>query len=129
MERDEIMGMVRNILDQLPDHIRENIKNLEFIIEDRPNFEIKRRFRGAMLLGLYQGVPLPKRGPGYTFVLPDRISLFYENLMKVIRDDGEWPRVLKDVILHEIGHYFGFNEMEIRKLMDEMEPETDKGMD
>ncbi|MBP8933492.1 MAG: metallopeptidase family protein [Candidatus Atribacteria bacterium] len=123
MERERIMDMVRDILDQLPDHIRENIKNLEFIIEDRPNPEIRSQFRGAKLLGLYQGIPLPKRGPGYTFVLPDRISLFYENLLSIVQNDKEWPRVLKDVILHEIGHYFGFNEIEIRKLMDEMIPE------
>ena len=120
MERERIMDMVRDILDQLPDHIRENIKNLEFIIEDRPNPEIRSQFRGAKLLGLYQGIPLPKRGPGYTFVLPDRISLFYENLLSIVQNDEEWPQVLKDVILHEIGHYFGFNEIEIRTLMDEM---------
>lgn len=129
MEREEIIGIVREIIDQLPDHIRENIKNLEFIIEDRPNPEIKRQFHGAMILGLYQGIPLPKRGPGYTFVLPDRISLFYENLKKVVQNDGEWSRVLQDVILHEIGHYYGFNEMEIRKIMDEMKPKTEKEMD
>lgn len=129
MEREEIIGIVRDIIDQLPDHIRENIKNLEFIIEDQPNSEIKRQFHGAMILGLYQGIPLPKRGPGYTFVLPDRISLFYENLKKVVQNDGEWPRVLQDVILHEIGHYYGFNEMEIRKIMDEMKPKTEKEMD
>ena len=129
MEREEIIGIVREIIDQLPDHIRENIKNLEFIIEDRPNPEIKRQFHGAMILGLYQGIPLPKRGPGYTFVLPDRISLFYENLKKVVQNDGDWPRVLQDVILHEIGHYYGFNEMEIRKIMDEMKPKTEKEMD
>lgn len=129
MEREEIIGIVREIIDQLPDHIRENIKNLEFIIEDRPNPEIKRQFHGAMILGLYQGIPLPKRGPGYTFVLHDRISLFYENLKKVVQNDGEWPRVLQDVILHEIGHYYGFNEMEIRKIMDEMKPKTEKEMD
>jgi len=123
MERERIMDIVRDILDQLPAHIRENIRNLEFIIEDRPNPAIKSQFHGAKLLGLYQGIPLPKRGPGYTFVLPDRISLFYENLLKVVQNDEEWPRVLKDVILHEIGHYFGFNEIEIRKLMDEMIPE------
>lgn len=129
MEREEIIGIVRDIIDQLPDHIRENIKNLEFIIEDRPNPEIKRQFHGAMILGLYQGIPLPKRGPGYTFVLPDRISLFYENLKKVVQNDGEWQRVLQDVILHEIGHYYGFNEIEIRKIMDEMKPKTEKEMD
>ncbi|NLJ47992.1 MAG: metallopeptidase family protein [Candidatus Atribacteria bacterium] len=123
MKKEHIMIMVRDILDQLPDDIQENIKNLEFIIEDRPNAEIRRQFRGSMLLGLYHGVPLPKRGPGYTFLLPDRISLFYENLLKAVNDEKEWPKVLKEVILHEIGHYFGFNEIEIRKLMNEMTPE------
>ncbi len=123
MDREQIMVLVRDIINQLPNPIRENIKNLEFIIEDRPSPEIRRQFRGAMLLGLYQGVPLPKRGPGYTFVLPDRISLFYENLMRVVVDEKDWPRVLKDVILHEIGHYFGFDEIGIRQLMDEMKPE------
>lgn len=123
MDREHIMILVRDILDQLPDHIRENIENLDFIIENQPSPDIRRQYRGALLLGLYQGVPLPKRGPGYTFVLPDRISLYYENLLKVVREDIEWPRVLKEVILHEIGHYFGFDETEIRQLMEEMKTE------
>jgi len=123
MDREQIMILVQNIIEQLPDHIRENIKNLDFIIEDRPSPDIRHQYRGTMVLGLYQGVPLPKRGPGYTFVLPDRISLFYENLMKVVGDEREWSRVLKDVVLHEIGHYFGFDERGIRQLMNEMKPE------
>jgi len=43
--------------------------------------------------------------------------------LKAVHDEKEWPKVLKEVILHEIGHYFGFNEIEIRKLMNEMTPE------
>lgn len=62
-----------------------------------------------MCLGLYRGVPLPERGsPGYTFVLPDQIIISSKSIWKVAPSDEAFRKKVKEVLLHERGHYFGF---------------------
>ena len=57
--------------------------NVEVFVEDRPP--------GGQpgLLGLYQGVPLTQRGNHYAGALPDRITLFRENIQRIARNDDE----------------------------------------
>jgi predicted Zn-dependent protease with MMP-like domain len=69
------------------------------------------------LLGLYRGIPLPQRGTWYgaTPVLPDRISLYRKNIEAGVRSDEELAARIREVLIHEIGHYFGMSEKEIRQ--------------
>src|SRR5687767_3721763 len=56
-------------LTSLPDELRRSISNVEIVIEEEPPF-------GQPLLGLYQGIPLTRRGSGYSGALPDKITIF-----------------------------------------------------
>ncbi|HSV30576.1 MAG TPA: metallopeptidase family protein [Atribacteraceae bacterium] len=118
--------LINDIVDALPDKIRDNLVNVEFLIEERPSFDTIRSAGSSQLLGLYHGIPLNKRGRGYTFVLPDRIILYQKNIARISRTFDEWRNNVRKVVLHEIGHYFGFNEREIRELMNEY-PEEPTG--
>ncbi|MCX6089153.1 MAG: metallopeptidase family protein [Candidatus Atribacteria bacterium] len=121
MDRKTLELLIAEVVTQLPGSIRENIKNVEFIIEDLPHPSLSRQFGNNLLLGLYQGIPLPKRGEGYTFVLPDRIVLYQKNLERVVGEDNVWREKIREVVLHEIGHYFGFNEPAIQELMEQLD--------
>ena len=68
------------------------------------------------LLGLYQGIPLTQRGSYYGMapVIPDTITLYRKNIEAICRTDDEVRRQIVDTLIHEIGHYFGMNEDEIR---------------
>lgn len=119
MRREEFEEIINELIDKLPEYFKGNMKNVGIVLEDRPSKELLREIgiRGGKLLGLYQGVPLTKRGLGYNGVLPDRIILF----MKEIEEEAERENVpivekIKNVLYHEIGHYFGLNEEELRKL-------------
>jgi RNA polymerase sigma factor (sigma-70 family) len=65
--------LVARALDDLPAEFREQMRNIEIVVEDEPSPE---QLRGdGELLGLYEGVPLTDRGAMEPY-LPDRISIF-----------------------------------------------------
>lgn len=111
MTREEFEKTVKDSLRNLPKILREKIENVEIVIEDEP-------IPQKSLLGLYQGVPLKKRGIWYGNVLPDKITLFKTNIERFGKDEDGIKRLIRDVLLHEIGHYFGFDEEELRELSD-----------
>jgi len=108
MEREEFETVVRDSLKTLPKFIRDKLKNIDIVIEDQPIMH-------RSLLGLYQGVPLKKRGFWYGNVMPDRIILFKNNIERISRNEAEMVELIHKVVIHEIGHYFGFDEEDLRK--------------
>lgn len=88
------------------------MKNIDIVVEDEPIAQ-------TSLLGLYQGVPFKHRGVWYGNVLPDRIVLFKRNIERVSRTDEEIKNWVREVLIHEIGHYFGFSESDLRRLSSE----------
>lgn len=103
---------------ELPKHLREKIENVGFVIEEevRPAAlqELKINYQGT-LLGLYQGVPLAKRGVNYFLVLPDKITIFKKPIENLAGNDKEMiKKIIHDVVHHEIAHYFGMSETEVR---------------
>jgi predicted Zn-dependent protease with MMP-like domain len=96
--------IIQTALDSLPAELRERISNVEVVVEDEPPF-------GQPLLGLYQGVPLTRRGTGYNGALPDKITIYRGPLERLYGYD---PVVLEDrvrhVVLHEVAHHFGISD-------------------
>ncbi len=118
--KEEFENLVEEALEEIPEYFKKHIKNLEFIVKEYPSVnELKRVniYGRGILLGLYEGVPLRKRGPGYQGVLPDRITLY---MYPIIDEAGRLRMPLKEkikkVLMHEIGHYFGLSEAELREL-------------
>jgi predicted Zn-dependent protease with MMP-like domain len=70
---------------------------------------------GDTLLGLYQGVPLTQRGSWYQMVLPDKISLFQGPIEREARNSEDLPRVIYETLWHELAHYFGMEEHQVRR--------------
>ena len=119
MEREEFERIVLKLIDELPEHFRKDMENVSIVLEERPSLDLLRKVgvRSGKLLGIYQGVPLTKRGLGYNGVLPDRIILF----MREIEEEAKMENIplvekIKNVLYHEIGHYFGLSEEELRRL-------------
>ncbi len=91
-------------LDSLPPQLRAAMSNVEIIVEDEPP-------DGRPLLGLYRGVPLPKRTSTYSGVLPDKISIFSGPITRLAAGDADrLHREIKHVVLHEIAHHFGISD-------------------
>lgn len=106
--------------ERLPENVKSKIKNVAFLAEDdirsRRYGEKNIKYNG-MLLGLYEGIPRTHRGEGYTNVLPDKITIFKNPIESICGNDVEkMKEMVYQVLWHEVGHYFGFNERGIRQL-------------
>ena len=66
-------------------------------------------------MGLYQGVPLSKRTHFYGNVLPDKITIFRNNIERVCRTDDEIKETIRRTVIHEFAHYFGISDEHMRK--------------
>ena len=102
--------LVAEAIDDLPGWVHERLENVDVLVEDRPP-------PGARgLLGLYEGVPLTKRGGGYFGVLPDRITLFRSNLERMSRDEDDLRRQVRHTVVHEVAHFFGISDDRLREI-------------
>ena len=72
---------------------------------------------GQPLLGLYQGVPLTRRGSYYGAVLPDKITIFRGPLVRLYGHHPETlSREVRRVVLHEVAHHFGISDERLVEL-------------
>ena len=87
----------------LPAHLRRAVSNVAIVVEDEPP-------PGQPLLGLYQGIPLTRRGTAYSGVLPDKITIYRGPLERIYGADPAGLRQqIRHVVLHEIAHHFGIS--------------------
>ena len=119
IERPEFERIVEETFDRLPEQFREVIENVGVVVEDYPSDETVRQLglrSRQSLLGLYQVVPLPKRGSSYGMfpIGPDKISLYQKNIEAHCSTESQLLDKIHEVLVHEIGHYFGMSEEEIR---------------
>jgi predicted Zn-dependent protease with MMP-like domain len=120
MTREEFEHIVQEAFDSLPERFRASVENVRVIVEDKESPRTRERVgvrSGSMLLGLYEGIPLTRRGSHYGMApaIPDTITLYQRNIEAVVRTRHEVSGVISDVLIHELGHYFGMNEEEIRR--------------
>ena len=110
ISQDDFEALVAAALDEIPPELGREIENVAVVVEDWPP-------RGPRLLGLYEGVPLTKRGPmGYAGVMPDRITIYRGPLCARARDAADLAAQVRVTVLHEIGHYFGLDDHRLREL-------------
>lgn len=99
-----IEDLVEEALGSLPADLREQISNVEIVIEDEPP-------EGMPLLGLYEGIPLTRRGAFYAGALPDKITIYRAPLQRLYGHDPDRLRSeSKRVVLHELAHHFGISD-------------------
>ena len=119
MERKYFERLVAEAANALPQEFQELLHNIEVVVEDGPTSEQLAEAglkSGDSLLGLYEGVPLTERGSHYGMVLPDKISIFQRPIENACRSDAEIKAEVRRVVLHEIAHYFGFDDERLDEL-------------
>lgn len=102
----EFDELVEKAMTVIPARFRRKLSNVAFIVEAEPP--------RPGLLGLYQGRPLPRRSTGDSFTLPDRITLYQGPHERLARDRHDLLRLVRDTIWHEVAHYFGMDESQVR---------------
>lgn len=115
----EFDELITRAMDELPQEYITGLDNVAIVQADEPTEEQKEKMKireGVVLLGLYEGIPLTQRGGGYTFVLPDKITLFKHSILRVVTSDDELFEQIKRTLWHEIAHYYGLNHARMDEL-------------
>lgn len=121
MTRGEFTTLVERAISTVPQVFLDRVENLSFQVADWAEEDILAEVGfddPRDLLGFYAGWPLTERGHQYGNCLPDVILIFQGAVESYVAESGEpVMRVIRETILHELAHYFGFSEED----MDEIE--------
>ncbi len=117
---DDLVEMAEHALAAIPAPLRDLVRGTAILVEDTPDDEIIRDMGLESpweLTGLYQGVPLTAKSVGDIPREPDRILLFREPILLEWIETGEdLFRLVRNVLIHEIGHQFGLSDEDIARL-------------
>lgn len=119
MERERFEELVTQAVENLPKKFKESLKNIDILVQDWPSQQqlesvgMKRR---QDLYGLYEGIPLTRRGRGYYMVLPDKITIFQKPIEMRYRSDETITKKIQSTVRHEIAHYFGISDARLREI-------------
>ena len=121
MQRERFELLVEEAVRSLPRRFRKHMENISVLIDDwHPE--------SRNILGIYHGVPYQHRGPFYGNVAPDVITIYQRPIERICRTEEEIRRKVREVVVHEVGHYFGFSERQLRDIeslgSDDREEET-----
>lgn len=111
--------MIARAIGEMPPQYIQGLENvaITYAGEPTPQQAHTLRLRGdQLLLGLYEGIPLPQRGAGYNLVLPDKITLFKYPIIAVTYDEASFYQQVKHTLWHEIAHYYGLNHDRIHEI-------------
>jgi predicted Zn-dependent protease with MMP-like domain len=113
--------MVKAAMETLPQELRDQLENVAFIVEDEPS-DLPDEWEedDRDLLGLYHGVSRKNRGFWYGNALPDRILIYRRPLERISNSLQELEENIRQTVIHEVGHYFGFDEEELEELEEEV---------
>ena len=122
---DEIEAMARAALERLPEPFSTSIGDIVLLVQDFADEETLRQMGiedPFDLSGLYEGIPLTERSVEQSGTLPERIFLYRRPIL------DEWAggeetleHLVSHVLIHEVGHHFGFSDEDMHALEDSVE--------
>ncbi len=116
ISKKEFEELVEKAISELPFYFREKMENIAIYVEEFPDQDMLQKLGHKSpysLLGIYQGVPVTRRGIHYRNVMPDRITIFRKPILRKNNNIADLKNDIKRVVMHEIGHYFGLNDYDL----------------
>ncbi|TCZ63025.1 metallopeptidase family protein [Roseicella aquatilis] len=117
---DDILDMAETALAAIPAPLREMVRGAAIVVEETPDDETLAEMgldSPWELTGLYRGVPLPQKSVLDVPHSPDTILLYREPILLEWIETGEdLFRLVRNVLIHEIGHHFGLSDADIDRL-------------
>ena len=116
MNCEHFVEVVEETLDSLPQEFRSGIRNVAVLVEDMPPNQPSPQSgqQRRLLLGLFHGVPTTKKGIFDLPTGPDHIVLYQKNIESVCSSEAEVREQIRLTVMHELGHYFGMDENELK---------------
>lgn len=117
MKRSRFEEIVELGIKAIPQEFLDKLNNVAIVVENEPTIYQRRKAglrHGFSLFGLYEGVSQLRRGGHYSGVLPDKITIFQNSILRVSRNEEDVKEIVKNTVWHEIAHHFGMSEEEVR---------------
>ena len=121
----DIEAIARRTLDGLPSPFADSLGDIVLLVEPVADAETARSvgLRHPMQLsGLYQGVSLNRQSVSQSGTLPEWITLYSRPIL------AEWratrvslDQLVAHIVIHEVGHHFGFSDEDMHALEDDAE--------
>ena len=112
--------VARAELAHIPEELAEHVTDIVIRIADFPDAEVERDLKLASpfdLLGLYQGVPLDLKSVSHAPQDVDMIFLYRRPLLDYwVENNERLEDVVRHVLIHEIGHHFGFSDADMARM-------------
>jgi predicted Zn-dependent protease with MMP-like domain len=121
MTRGQFETLVDRALRRLPRPFKAKMANVAVVVEDWPDEETLDEMGiepPDTLYGLYRGVDLTHRDSSYGNVLPDTIHIYQGPIEEDCADEQEMAELIRDVVVHEVGHYFGLDDPTMEAIED-----------
>ena len=121
----DIEAIARATLDRLPSPFAESLGDVVLMIEELADPGTARGLglrHPMQLSGLYQGVPLNRQSVQQSGTLPERVTLYRRPIIAEWQSTGvSLEQLVAHIVIHEIGHHFGFSDDDMHALEDEGE--------
>jgi predicted Zn-dependent protease with MMP-like domain len=120
MNREEFATVVEEVLESLPTEFKKRLENVAILVEDVPANQGRRKLRQRpgpperLLMGVFEGVPRTKKSVFDLPMGPDRIVLYQKNIEAVCSTEAEVRREIRLTVIHELGHFFGMDEDQLK---------------
>ena len=121
MRRKEFEALVERALRRLPRPFKERLANIAVVVEDWADDATLAELGiepPDTLYGLYRGVNLTARDTSYGNVLPDTITIYQGPIEEDAEDEEEMAEIVRDTVIHEVGHYFGLDDGTMEQIED-----------
>ena len=122
---DDLESLAREAFEGIPPTLARFVKDVEIRVDDFPDEETEREMELESpfdLLGLYRGVALPNKSVSATQSDLDRIFLYRRPILDYWCETNEdLYDIVRHVLIHEIGHHFGFSDADMDRLESEAE--------
>jgi predicted Zn-dependent protease with MMP-like domain len=119
MRRAEFERLVERALRTLPRAFRDKLANIAVVVEDWADDETLAEMGiepPDTLYGLYRGVDLTHRDSFYGNVLPDTVTIYQGPIEEDCESQAEMAEVVRETVMHELGHYFGLDDEELEDI-------------
>ncbi|MDB5375315.1 MAG: acetylglutamate kinase [Belnapia sp.] len=120
---DDILEMAEQAFAAIPKPLRDLVRGTAIVVEDIPDDETLEEMGIETpweLTGLYRGTPLTQKSVADVPLEPDTILLFREPiLLEWVETGEELFKLVRNVLIHEIGHHFGLSDADIDRLENE----------
>ena len=107
---------VEEALDDLPEFAQRALGEygIEVVIREDPPPSVKQQF-GSNVFGLFTGQPLSEQEGSGVVTEPTRIELYESVFERAISDQRQRKKQIKRTVVHEVGHFLGMDEEDLRE--------------